>query len=297
MGHEEKETFVNLRKGERHDELIETGEDGKERFYYPKRYTVRLECEKLQVCSVVSFEEGDENIRPAAKPRIRGIARIESSANVSLIGEPENRAVRFELSILADESPGLLNPSENEVNDKEMFFLSKPFGRACMGFNRADWEIDSDDQWWLEVRLNGQLLQPVIEAINSGHLERLSLGVQLKNLFTDEHPYAPSFRYEQLFLRPRAKDNSLKMPELAYGWLTELGLGLRSVDLTPKTESEPEEELHPVEEAMQETLAEPEVLAEVQASLILAAHLEALRGTIRWVGGAIVVALVFLVIK
>lgn len=297
MGTEEKEVFVNLRKGERHDELIETGDDGKERSYYPKRYTVRWECEKLQICSAVSFMDVNEEKRPTATSRISGVAKLESSANVALIGEPENRVVRVDLSILADESPGLLDPRENEANEKEKFFLSNPFGRAYIGFNRADWEIDSNDQWWLEIRINGQLLQPVIEAINSGHLERLTLGVQLNNLFTNEHPYAPPSRYERLFLRPRENDNSLKIPELAHGWLTEFDLGLCSVDLTPKAESEPEEEMNLTQNKVLKTSVEAEVSDKVQASLVLAAHLEALRRTIQWVGGAIAVALIFLVIK
>lgn len=292
MAYGEEKVAIKLRNGEENGALIETREDGKEENYYPKQFATHWSCEKLQVRQGFAYrEEGDQD-PPKTITYVTGIARLSSDYDVSVIGEPENKAATVEVSFRPDDSSDLLEESENEKKESR-YRLSRPYGRAILGFNRADWEIRSDDQWWLECRLHSTALQPLIDAITAGTLKQANLSVRLNNLYTDEPPYVPFSREAHLFLRPDKRDNTIDMPEIAHGWLEGLGLGLGVVDIASTSEPELDYEQDTRKADVADSASQPAI----QASQFVAARIDALRITVKWVGGLIAAALFLLLFK
>lgn len=295
MAYGQEKVVVKLRDDEKLNELIETCEDGKERTYYPRIFATHWNCEKLQVRQGFAYRYENDLDPPKMLTYITGVARLNSDYNVSIIGEPENITTTVELSFRPDDSLDLLKVHKDEKREAGMLF-SQPYGRAQMGFLRADWEIRSSDQWGLECQLHSTALQPLVDAISSGALKQVSLSVRLNNLFADEHPCVPFSHGAHLFLRPNKQDNTIETPEPAHGWLEGLGLGLQTFDLAPPPPIEPELDY---EDDKQQ--AEVPALAfsqpEIQVLPLIVARIEALRGTIKWVGGFIAVALFLLLLK
>lgn len=292
MAYGEEKIAIKLRDGEENGALIETCEDGKEKNYYLKQFATHWTCEKLQVRQGFAYrEEGDQD-PPKTITYVTGIARLSSDYDISVIGEPKNKAATVELSFQPDDSSNLLEESESEKKESR-YRLSRPYGRAILGFNRGDWEIRSDDQWWLECRLHSTALQPLIDAISAGTLKQANLSVRLNNLYTDEPPYVPFSREAHLFLRPDKRDNTIDMPEIAHGLLEGLGLGLGFVDIASPSEPEPDYDQDTYKTDVTDSVPQPTI----QASQFVAARIDALRITVKWVGGFIAAALFLLLFK
>lgn len=291
MAYGEEKVAIDLRDGEKDGALIEARE-GKEQTYYPKQFATHWDCERLQVRQGFAYrEEGDQD-PPKTITYVTGIARLSSDYDVSVIGEPENRTTTVELSFRPDDSPDLLKKNENETEESR-YRLSRSYGRALMGFNRADWEVRSNDQWWLECHLHSTALQHLINAISAGTLSQASLSVRLNNLYTDEPPYVPFSREAHLFLRPDKRDNTINAPEIAFGWLEALGISLGAVVIAPPPELEPDYEQDAREADVTDSAPQPTI----QASQVVAARIDALRRTVKWVGGLITLALFLLLFK
>lgn len=291
MAHGDEKVSIKLRDSDENGALVETREDGKEATYYPKQFATRWSCESLQIRQGFADREDGDHGPPRTITYITGIARLSSDYDLSVIGEPDNKTVTVGLSFRPDDSSDLIEESENERNESR-YRLSRPHGRAVLGFNRADWEIQPDDEWWLECRLHSTALQPLIDAISAGTLTQARLSVRLHNLYTDESPYVPFVREAHLFLRPDKRDNTIDMPEIAHGWLDALGLGLGVVDLRP---SEPEPDYE--KDTYKADVADPAPQPVIQASQLIPAHIDALRITVKWVGGIIAAALFLLLFK
>lgn len=291
MTYGEEKVFIKLRDGEKDGALIENRE-GKENTYYTKQFATHWNCEKLQVHQGFAYrEEGDKN-PPKTITYVTGIARLSSDHDVSVIGEPQNTTTTVELSFRPDNSPDLLNKSENETEESR-YRLSRSYGRAFMGFNRGDREIRSNDQWWLECHLHSTALQHLINAISAGTLSKASFSVRLNNLYTDEPTYVPYSREAHLFLRPDKRDNTINAPEVAFGWLEGLGLSLRTVEIAPTFEIEPDHE----QDTHEADVADSEPQPTIQASQLVADRIDALRQTVKWAGGLIALSLSLLLLK
>jgi hypothetical protein len=294
MAYGQEKVVVKLRDDEKLNALIETCKDGKERTYYPRRFATHWNCEKLQVRQDFGYRNENDLDPPTMLTYVTGVARLVSGSCVSVIGELENVTTTVELSFRPDDSLNLLKVREDEKDEGLMF--SQPYGCADMGFRRADWEFQSSDRWWLECRLHSTALQHLVHAISSGSLKEISLSARFNNLFTDGHPYMPLSRSERLFLRPSKQDNTIEMPEMAQGWLERLGLGLLTFDLAPPPPIEPELDYEDKEQQVDVSDPSPQQ-PEIQTLPLIAARIEALRGTIKWVGGLIAVALFLLLLK
>lgn len=291
MAYGEEKVFIQLRDGEKDGALIETRE-GKEQAYYTKQFATHWNCEKLQVRQGFAYREEGDKDPPKTITYVTGTARLSSDYDVSVIGEPENRTTTVELSFRPDDSPELLKKSESETEESK-YRLCRSYGRAFMGFNRGDWEIRSNDQWWLECHLHSTALQHLINSISAGTLSQASLSVRLNNLYTDEPPYVPFSREAHLFLRPDKRDNTINAPEVAFGWLEGLGLSLGTVDISHPFEIEPEYEQGTREADVTDSVPQPTI----QASQFVASRIDALRRTVKWVGGLIALALFLLLFK
>lgn len=277
---------INLREGAKDGELIETRPDGTEHSYYPRLFGVNFVVSELRVSQAFPYR-GDKDEGPSLLEFfVDGTAWLEDDYGLSVIGEPNNKTKNVELQFRIDDRPNLLEKQEGEM---EMSFGSA-HGRASLGFNRADWEIKSSDQWYLVVYLNSVSIQPLIDAVLAGTVKQANLRVNLTQLYSDIPPYMP-IEDSNLYLRPNLRDNTIDLPACANGFLEGLRLDYAMIDTRPPVEpehSEPEEKHTSIE-----PVADPMVHAVQQ----LAAHIETLRGTVKWVGWLIIALLAIMVLK
>ena len=114
--------------------------------------------------------------------------------------------------------------------------------------------------------------------------------MRLRRLYSDDPPYMP-IDDSNLYLRPNAQDNTIDMPECADGFLEGLRLDYATVDVRPPVEPEA------VEPAEQPNAPDPVVDPMLPVMQQLSVRIEGLRGTVKWVGGLIVVCLVIIALK
>ena len=132
-------------------------------------------------------------------------------------------------------------------------------------------------------------MDALLAEARSGTLTGCRLGVRLRHLYTDDHPLAPPASRGNLFLRPDMKDNTIKHPHMAHGLVTMLVMESPEVSIR-KPEVDPEEmPEHVGSNEPQEAPANPTAAA-IEA---LSARVEAMRGTLKWVGGFLVLALLY----
>lgn len=279
MAYGDEKVIIDLRVGE-HNELIWKSPEGPEQTYHPHSNTVWLKADELRLFWAYG---GDE----AAPLRlgVRGTVSLERDRDISVIGEPTNKARRFSLGIWSEPEPeARVQRDEAVLADR----LTSAYGAASLGFNRADWEIGTENDWWVSIYVRPDALDALVEGLKAGLVKELTLGLFLKNLFSDHHPYAPISECSHLFLRPNARDNTLEMPELASGMLSSISFSGPVAALkaaAPEVAPEPDD----VPEAVVAVVTPSPVT--VSSIEDLARRVDALRMTLKWVGGFIVLAL------
>ena len=119
----------------------------------------------------------------------------------------------------------------------------------------------------------------------------MTLNLALRGLYTTEHSWAPVSSHRDLFIRPNRRDNAIKFPDMAEGRVRAIHFASASRDLRKAKPSEPADAYE--DEAPSVPSADPVALA----IATLGARVEQLRGTLKWVGGFIVLALLFLAVR
>lgn len=282
MAYGDEKVIVDVREGERAQIIYKDGE-GKEHKYYPARYAYFV-VEDIQTLVVLN-EPPEGQTEPVIVRRIRGTARLEDRG-LSVIGDPKSKTRTLAMSLEASDWRPKLEPvADDELGTTFSSFL----GGATLGFNRHDWEIGNDDEWWSACYLPKLFVEQLEAAVVSGQLTSVRMGLALRGLYSDEGDWAPVSARRNLFIRPNRKDNDIGYPDLADGFVSSLVFTTTKVDLRQPPEPEPVEPTDDFEPSLPPAPVDP-VSAAIAA---LATRVEATRSTIKWVGGFIVVALLF----
>jgi hypothetical protein len=284
MSYRDEKIVVDVRDLE-HGEILYTDTGGKQRTYYPA-YSIWLEVQMLQILTVLN-EPAEEGGAPSLKTRVRGAASLKDDS-ISVLGDPpsEVRAltINFETGNLRPQHPLESNAFFSESAER--------LGRAVLGFNRADWEIGTSDEWWISCYLPEPFIDALVADIRSGHIDSMKVALMLGPLYTTKHPLAPLSSRGGLFLRPNKRDNTIEHPEMASGMVWSVHFASAPRDLRTLEAPEPVERAHVDEEPQ---ASPPDSVASGLA--ILASRVELLRSTLKWLGGLIVVALLILALK
>jgi hypothetical protein len=281
MAYGDEKVIVDVKDVE-HGEILYTDKEGKEHTYYPCR-NIWLEVQTLEILTVLGDpkEEGKE---PPLVTRVRGTAALEDRS-ISVVGDPKSKVRKLTISFEAGE----WRPKPEEPKEGDFPSLSSHLGGAMLGFNRADWEIGNDDDWWISCYLPKTFIDALVLDVRSSQLDAMRLRLQLRSLYTTEHSWVPVSSRGDLFIRPDRSDNSLAIPDMAQGYVDSVHFSSVPRDLRKP------DPMDPIEPEYQDEPPAPAPAPDPVATAIaaLAARVEATRSTIKWVGGFIVVALLF----
>lgn len=281
MAFGDEKVFVNVKDID-HGEILYTDKAGVEHTYYPCR-SIWLEVQTLEVLTILGDckEEGQE---PQLVTRVCGTVALEDRS-ISVVGDPKSKVGRLTISFDA----GDWKPKPAEPTEDDLLMLSSKLGGAMLGFNRADWEIGSDDDWWISCYLPKAFIDALVADIRNGQIDGMKLSLALRGLYTTEHSWAPVSSRGDLFIRPDRKDNTIAIPDMATGHVRSIHFSSAPCDLRKP------EPVEPVEPEYEDTPPAPAPVPDPVAVAItaLGARVEQMRSTLKWIGGFIVLALLF----
>lgn len=278
MGFGDEKVIVDVKDVENGD-ILYTDKDGKQTTYYPS-HSIWLEVQTLEVLTVVG--EPRDGAEPPVLIRVRGTAALEDRS-ISVVGDPTSKVRKLTISFDAgDWRPRPVEPKEGDFPS-----FHSELGGAMLGFNRADWEIGNDDDWWISCYLPKPFIDALVADIRSGQLTGVKLSLALRSLYTSSHSWEPVSSRGDLFIRPDRRDNSLAIPDMAQGHVRAVHFTSAPRDLR---KPEPVEPLEPEDEDAPPAPAPDPAAVAIAA---LAVRVEQMRGTLKWVGGFIVLALLF----
>lgn len=277
MVFKDEKVIVNVKDIDR-GEILYTDNLGVEHTYYPCR-NIWIDVQTLEVLTGLGDcnEEGQE---PPLVTRVRGTVSLED-LSISVVGDPKSKVRRLTISLAAgDWKPRPVEPIEDDLP-----ILPSELGGAMLGFNRADWEIGNDDEWWISCYLPKAFIDALVTDIRNSQIDGMKLSLGLRGLYTTEHSWAQVSSRGDLFIRPDRKDNTTEIPEIATGHV-------RSIHFTsaPRDFRKPET-VEPVEPEYEETSSVSGPVVVAIASL--GARVEQMRSTLKWIGSFIVLALFF----
>ena len=286
MAYGDEKVVIDVREAER-GSIVYKDKSGKETSYYPTR-TAWLEIEDLQVMVVLGDTPKDAK-EGVLVTRIRGIARLEDRS-LSVVGDPTTKTRTLTISF----ETGDWRPKREPAEEIEGFGLlsTTELGGAMLGFNRADWEIGNENEWWASCYLQASFVQALETAIKDGHLAGVKVGLSLRGLYTSEGDWAPVSERGDLFIRPNRADNTLAIPDMANGFVRGIHFTRAKVDLRRPAPIEDED----FSEDEKPTPAIPIDPVAIAVD-VLSARMEKLRITVKWVGGLLVAVLVLMLMK
>lgn len=270
-----------------HGEILYTDTAGGQRTYYPSGQ-VWLEVQTLAVQTLLAEPKTQEQ---EPKPVIRVLGSVAlANRSISVVGDPESKTDRLAISFEAVDWP-TEQPAQPAGLDDPLELASN-LGHATLGFNRAIWDLGTPDDWFVACYLPKAFMDSLVASIRAEQIHDMQLGLVLRHLYTTDHPMAPPKSRGPLFLRPGLKDNTLDFPQLAKGFVSSIHfqsapreLHVRAAEVVQL----PEPEIAPLPYQEPEPAPAP-VATSINA---LAARVDQLRGTLKWIGAFIVLALLF----
>lgn len=287
----EKGPIVKVKSEEGRTLVIETPEGKEQTFYLNPSDRMNLHMQNLQVhqsASTFSFSiPGDPDPEkpewlPELSVEVKGAATL-GGGFISVIGEPTNKAHSATVSFHIVEDDFRKQMEESWAKKPSM----PRFAGATVGFSRAHGEIGKDE-WSIDCYVSPAVMIEIADAVTGGQLRAMTLDLKLRNIYSDVN-WSRSLG-TTWFLRPNRSDNSISMPDTAHGEICFLNLELARFEVLSKlVEDEPEEE----PEIIPEAAPDPQALA----LKVLAANIEKLRSTLKWIGGLVFAALLLVAFK
>lgn len=266
-------------------EIEFTDKDGVKHTYYPST-SIWLDVLELKIS--VGLADPADGQPPTLYTRLLGKARLEDRS-ISVVGDPSTKSRELSITLEAQE---WVPPSEEPVTEgrldlKILMGLRSAKGSAMLSFNRADWEIGTKDEWWCACFLPSRFIDALTESVRRGELQSLSLSLGLSKLYKSGHPLAPVSSRSDLYLQPV----NAEFTETAQGHVQSIAFNSSHRNLRDEPVAEVGDE--PAVEAYAAP-SEPQPDPVATAIAGLATRVDALRTTLKWVGGLIIVVLLFM---
>ncbi|MGJ7573270.1 hypothetical protein ACSFBX_22285 [Variovorax sp. RB2P76] len=224
----------------------------------------------------LAIESTDAYRLEPPKSRISGIATLGRSS-IAVIGNRKTRSNTLRVSFHEYDY-------EKDAESKKAEGL--PTAKtAHIFYSEHDWEIGNKDGWELTLYVEKPLLAQIHEAIVAKRAKAINLGIRLSRIYSDDD-WAPPSAHPDWFALPEGSGAGSN----PVGHLENCHIELEQVDLrtlqNDYVEDEQDAEVKPVP-------ADPSVIALGK----LSENIEAMRTTIKWVGGLLFGALVLMLFK
>lgn len=277
--------------------VIETYDGMTQKFKRDPIRSMTFQVKTLSLCvQAMAFSmKSDAELAslPVLKPYIRGTAFIDDRS-ISVMGRPntETNYVDIQFRVFTDEDRAAID--ERALKDGKV----PRYTSASLCFLDGDWEIGSEASWYVSCYLLPENYAELSSAIAAGTLRRLTVGLDLRGIFTD-HDWMPASMKADWFL-PLKKIGSRYRPDTARGDIENLALELTGITLSTKLEEDDAPD--PVrQEPASHYPAPGEVAAASDLAPIplngLVRNIETLNGTLKLFGWLVVGALVILAFK
>lgn len=198
-------------------EWIDLG--GKRRKFSPAIRTLRLKLIDLQLCFAASyFDEKEDPFERALVTTLRGNASIDDMA-IEIVGDPDSRSNAISVSIVA------ANEERREwaMRDSQEGIIRQ----TVLGYNKYDWEIGLDSEWFLEISLSVEQMNDLVSSVRDRSVSAVTVGVESPKLYVEEW-YAPPAARINWFIRPERG--------LVHGRVVSLDIRRTPIKLAPAEE-------------------------------------------------------------
>jgi hypothetical protein len=280
------------------DELVIKTPDGKAQKY--KRDPIRSMIFQVKTLGVgaqatsFSMRSGAEIASlPGLKPYLRGTAFLDDRS-ISVMGHPntETNHVDIQFRVYTDEDRADID--ERALKDGKV----PRYTGASLGFLDGDWEIGSEASWYVSCYVLPENYAELCAAVTAGTLRRLTVGLDLRGIFTD-HDWMPPSMKADWFL-PLKKIGSRYRSDTAWGDIENLALELSSVTLHTKLEEDEPPDPTRQEPEPRYPVPEKEKAAPDPTAIALnglARNIETLHGTLKRLGWLVVGTLLIVAFK
>lgn len=197
--------------------VIETPEGAEETYYLCPNRTMSLHVDQLRLINDVSSSHfGDDNLGLAREMplSVRGTANLKGGS-ISVMGDPGSKTRMLGIDFYA---------LDDEVwrKHKELAQLlgkAPHYTDARVGLARHRSGIGTNGAWFVQCQVPPAMLRALANAVSCGAIGSISVRLVLRGIYSLGAGVLQSVS-SGWFLRPNGRDNTVEMPETAYGVIT-----------------------------------------------------------------------------
>ncbi|HKR43009.1 MAG TPA: Na/Pi symporter [Paraburkholderia sp.] len=190
--------------------------------------SIWLHLQDLRV--VRQLEPVNRAAHAALSTSICGTASLDDS-ELSIIGEPWIATRTVHVTFASREMSGADHDAFRNLQETlGTTFSDIPLGTTRIGFNRQDDELHESALWWASFNVPASCMDGLQEAIETGRLRVVRLGLCVTGVYASVGTIAGVERDPHLLLRPDSIDAS-DSPQMAMGYVTHLAFDLARVSL------------------------------------------------------------------
>ncbi len=244
-----------------------TDSEGKRHEYERSTRTLYVQVQNLQAFLSLNRQAYEEPSAASLSPGMRGCGVIDDRS-LSVIGIPSTSTRAISVSFSALEGANLERSKQGY----------KP---VCLSYTEYDWEFDNEAGWWVQISLPISQFQLLAQAYESGKLTKLTIGLEMQDMFLDQTYYVPRDKLGW-FIEPTTLG-----AKMVSGEVTVLMIGTTSVDLRAPAPLEAD-----AAESDETHLFKPQLQDTISPSLNnLAKQIESIRRALHWIFWVLVVLL------
>ncbi len=214
--------MVNVLTGDG-DTLVIEGPDGQSQtFHLGTNRTMSLHIRQLRVSRhpsgqsvLLGLDDDELKSPPAVSFYVRGQATIEGGS-IPVIGAPENTSNILDIGFSAFDGD-IYQKRRAWARDSGM---AARYAQVTLGFVRYQQSVSASDDWFVECELAADALRGLADAVHSGRLQAMTIGLALGRIYLDD--WTRPQEQTNWFLRPNRRDNNGDDPQRMHGDVTRL---------------------------------------------------------------------------
>ena len=229
--------------------VIETREGAEEIYRLCPNRTMYLHVGQLHLSSDVNplhFGEESLGLTGETSLSVRGTATLGDSS-ISVMGDLGSKVRTLAIDFYALDNEEWRKHKELA----QMMGKAPHYTRAKVGLERHHPDVGADDAWFVQCQVPPVMLRALTSAVSCGAIGSISVRLVLRGIYSRGAGVLQSVP-SGWFLRPNWRDNTVEMPESAYGDITQLDFEESQTDSSPEAVTQPYASREPIPEARTE---------------------------------------------